>query len=162
MESNPYHERERHLQVLGFQSYDAYLKSAVWKKIRRRVLQAATTCLRCSRHATTLHHASYDLETLRGDRVDTLVPACRRCHRQGERRNGLSSWEHLNHATVFLMTRATQTARRGRRRDKTAITWRTERVLPQTPGPFIKKRRRHMTVTKAVFDPTPRLRERFT
>ncbi len=72
------------LQSLGFVSYADYLKSPLWASIRSRVYASkGRICLDCKSHrATQIHHRQYDLETLKGDTLNYLVPVCRNCHRK--------------------------------------------------------------------------------
>lgn len=77
-----YAERNRLLREhLGFESYPSYLSSPLWKEIKQRGFHAhGRFCRICSKYANILHHISYDLETLKGIRLDRLVPVCDICH----------------------------------------------------------------------------------
>jgi hypothetical protein len=70
------------LGQLGFKSYDAYLRSALWKSIRERAfVQHGCLCVKCRRSlATVIHHTEYSLVTLKGLCTDTLQPLCAPCH----------------------------------------------------------------------------------
>jgi 5-methylcytosine-specific restriction endonuclease McrA len=77
--------RARTLYYLGFATYQAYLRSALWRSIRVRVFkQKGHTCSLCSRRATQVHHRSYDRLTLRGAILTYLEPICRYCHQKIE------------------------------------------------------------------------------
>jgi hypothetical protein len=77
--------RARTLYYLGFRSYRAYLRSALWRSIRRRVFGLkGRTCSLCHRRATQVHHRSYDRLTLRGVILTYLEPICRYCHEKIE------------------------------------------------------------------------------
>ena len=66
---------------LGFASYDAYLKSSLWRRIRRRVLKRdESKCRRCKGTADLVHHLSYAIAALRGDADHLLVSLCDGCH----------------------------------------------------------------------------------
>ena len=104
-EDNPYRLRAMNCLVLGFQNYDDYLVSSLWKAIRRRVLQKSDRCL-CGRRSTTVHHATYAIDVLRGDTLDGLISSCRKCHKAAERyaaRSGQSAIDRLQIATLYLI-----------------------------------------------------------
>jgi len=158
---NPYRERDYSLIALGYSSYKQYLASALWKSIRARV---SGDCLRCGAKRRCVHHASYDLDTMRGERIDTLVPACTKCHRMAEHKaKHLDPMERLNSVTAMLMTAFTVPGKR-RYRDKSAMTWVSARVLPASAPTkrMVKMRKdaKRIDAARPVFDPTPRLRPR--
>lgn len=73
--------RAKTLYYLGFASYKAYLRSALWKWIREKVFkQKGRTCALCDRRATQIHHRSYDRLTLKGIILTYLEPICGYCH----------------------------------------------------------------------------------
>lgn len=82
--NNPYRDRNETLQKLGFNTYKEYLKSDLWKSIKKRVMDAAgERCSRCSYRGTKrlqVHHRSYDLRTLVGTDLRSLTVLCRSCH----------------------------------------------------------------------------------
>ena len=76
-------QRDESLRSLGFKSYDDYLESQVWKNLKRELLAGDVKCCVCERkRAKTLHHTSYDSETLSGDSRKHLHPICEGCHRR--------------------------------------------------------------------------------
>lgn len=82
-----YGERWRILLRLGFATYADYLQSDLWQDIRKRVLalRSDRRCDNCEKErAVQVHHRTYDEKTLRGLRLDRLVPLCRKCHEQIE------------------------------------------------------------------------------
>ena len=79
-----YHERRSSLAVLGYSSYDAYLKSSLWKAIRWKVLKQHAKCHRCGKWALQVHHKSYSLEVMQGLVLDDLLAVCRSCHKRSE------------------------------------------------------------------------------
>lgn len=84
--NNPYEYRNDNLRRLGFKSYAAYLKSALWRSIRDRVLVRHRMCQSCMKRASTqVHHRAYDLHTLSGADLRCLTALCRPCHKRGER-----------------------------------------------------------------------------
>ena len=90
----PFLTRQRVLRKLGFASYQEYLASDLWKGIRERVLADANhTCRLCGRRATQVHHTRYNPATMRGMRLNELVPVCGRCHKDAE-------FEHDEKATL--------------------------------------------------------------
>jgi hypothetical protein len=86
--NDPYVYRDDNLRALGFDSYDAYLRSPLWASIRIRVLErCGTRCEVCSKKmAAQVHHRAYDPATLRGDSIDALTATCFGCHIKAERR----------------------------------------------------------------------------
>lgn len=77
----PYIERKTILEKLGFGSYDKYLESALWKKIRLQVLQKQNyKCSVCGERANQVHHCSYNENNLSGKNLNSLVAVCRDCH----------------------------------------------------------------------------------
>lgn len=80
-------ERTDALSRLGFASYPDYLKSGLWESIRERVLgRDDHKCERCGGEATQVHHAAYDIATLRGECLDRLYSVCREHHKGSHRR----------------------------------------------------------------------------
>lgn len=62
-------------------SYEDYLASPGWRKIRERVLRRDRyRCRSCGRRATEVHHASYDRLTMDGGDDRNLYSLCRECH----------------------------------------------------------------------------------
>jgi 5-methylcytosine-specific restriction endonuclease McrA len=60
---------------------DVYLKSDLWKAIRRRVLERdGKRCCRCKRPASVVHHQSYDKDVLAGTADYMLTSLCFDCH----------------------------------------------------------------------------------
>ncbi len=61
--------------------YADYLKSPLWRKIKRRVLKRdGETCRRCGGKATRVHHRSYTDEVLAGNDDEQLASICEGCH----------------------------------------------------------------------------------
>lgn len=80
-----YTDRDNTLARMGFINYAAYLKSPLWKSIRKRVLEKANRkCCRCGRTAYQVHHSSYARDVLEGDNDAFLHAACGRCHHKAE------------------------------------------------------------------------------
>src|ERR1700722_20363758 len=66
---------------LGFSCYKDYLRSPLWKEIRRRVLERdEIKCARCSGKANRVHHLAYTETILKGDDDSHLVAVCDGCH----------------------------------------------------------------------------------
>ena len=69
------------LELAGFDSYDEYLGSRLWKRIRARVyLVKGSLCSYCGGKANQIHHEDYTEENLKGKSLDHLYPACSLCH----------------------------------------------------------------------------------
>lgn len=80
-------ERNYSLTSLGFYSYSDYLKSDLWKKIRKSVIDNNEGfCKFCHEKAKYVHHSSYDLDTMKGLNLRHLHPVCRSCHEQGHKK----------------------------------------------------------------------------
>lgn len=101
---NPYAERNRLVEKIGFKNYPAYLKSELWADIRARVLDRDLwKCVMwhsddmCDNPATEVHHRRYDLGTLLGIELSGLVAVCRGCHQRAEcGRNGKRTLAQAN------------------------------------------------------------------
>lgn len=78
-----YTERAANLRSIGFSSYREYLKSSLWRRVRKQVFAAqGTTCQGCHvDDCNTVHHIDYDIPTLLGKRLDKLMVICGRCHK---------------------------------------------------------------------------------
>ena len=69
------------LQSLGFATYGAYLRSPLWKAIRRLVyVHKGRKCVLCGQRAQQIHHRRYDRQTMSGAVLTWLEPLCRKCH----------------------------------------------------------------------------------
>lgn len=73
--------RDALLLMMGYLSYQAYLKSALWASIREKVLADAKECHLCRDVPTQIHHTRYDRPTLLGRSYKYLIPICVPCHR---------------------------------------------------------------------------------
>ncbi len=70
------------LRRLGYESYQEYLASPLWKRVREAVMRKyGGLCLDCGDLATQAHHERYTFENLRGERLDWIVALCRGCHK---------------------------------------------------------------------------------
>lgn len=80
-----YRERNRLLCKLGYHSYEEYLESSEWAKIRRRVFEAhGGKCAVCRKNATQVHHMNYSKAALLGRGLTHFLPLCRPCHEAAE------------------------------------------------------------------------------
>jgi len=109
--NNVYAYRDDNLKQLGYASYEAYLRSPLWKSIRQRVhARAQQKCERCQQPSQQVHHRAYDPATLRGDSIHALMALCERCHRTAEsvRRKhgdvGAAPYLHLHRVNGWLQT----------------------------------------------------------
>lgn len=79
-----YEKRDRHLRALGFSSYQEYLRSPLWKELRRVAIdRAGGLCEVCGKRGRDVHHRSYARSALSGD-TNSLVFLCRDCHKAAE------------------------------------------------------------------------------
>ena len=84
-----YERRNAALLELGFKDYKQYLRSKLWKSIRRTQLALEPLCYGCGRKSNQIHHTVYKIEVLTGKSTEGLVSTCARCHRWCEfTRNG--------------------------------------------------------------------------
>ena len=80
-----YTRRTEVLLALGYRTYGDYLRSRLWKSIRKMVYNAlGNSCQTCGQKASCIHHLDYSRDTLMGYRFDSLVPLCRACHERVE------------------------------------------------------------------------------
>lgn len=78
-------KRERNLKILGFVSYQAYLRSELWKSIRQQKLASVGKCEICLVNKTQcVHHLDYSMNTLKGLKLHRLVCLCNECHKRVE------------------------------------------------------------------------------
>ena len=129
-----YVRRNNRLRSLGFDSYPAYLSSSLWYAIRRRVLERDhCICRSCKvAAATQVHHADYEVKTLRGETIERLFSVCEGCHHRGEfdgdRKTSL--WE-ANQRLGFAKVKPPKPKKSGKKLSKAqrrAITKERERV----------------------------------
>lgn len=74
-------QRAEVLSGLGFSSYAEYLNSALWRWIKFRVFaRRGRLCVICQSGASVIHHSSYFMSDMNGDRLDNLHPLCNGCH----------------------------------------------------------------------------------
>lgn len=90
-----YRYRDASLLKMGYPDYSTYLKSPLWRKIRKRVLTRWCICQvrDCTSRATQCHHEQYTWENLKGQSLNYLMAVCAPCHQwleftaEGEKRN---------------------------------------------------------------------------
>ena len=93
--------RKNSLEWMGYSSYQGYLRSEEWRRIRSARLEKHPDCALCGVKATQVHHMSYDPITLVGGKPNRLVQLCGLCHEKieitpdGEKRS-------LYQANIFL------------------------------------------------------------
>jgi len=81
--SRAYKKRNKILkQRLGYSSYKEYLNSDLWYKLRTNVLKLNNyKCDICDAIANQVHHIDYKIATLRGEKLEKLIPLCQKCHK---------------------------------------------------------------------------------
>lgn len=84
-EMNRYAQRDAVLRDMGFASYDEYLASPLWSRIRARLFKVCDVCV-CGEAATEVHHMTYKRRYMegRGKIHKFLIPVCRKCHQRIE------------------------------------------------------------------------------
>lgn len=78
-------KRKYWMKKLGFGTYKNYLKSDVWKDIRKKVLiKRKFKCYFCKGKATEVHHLRYTRPVLLGKKhfYGGLVATCSPCHKK--------------------------------------------------------------------------------
>lgn len=82
--SKCFRKRDRWMVKLGFGSYQNYLHSSTWKRIRKEVLEKRHyKCAMCGGCANQVHHLRYTKPVLLGEGdhyLGGLVAICDRCH----------------------------------------------------------------------------------
>ena len=81
-----YGARRRVLMALGFDSYDSYLASDLWRRIRNAKLEAeGRICYGCGApDCRQVHHGDYERATLEGKAPHRLMVVCDSCHEASE------------------------------------------------------------------------------
>ncbi len=80
-----YAKRAKVLRDLGFTSYQQYLASDLWKRVKSKVFQIkGRSCELCGRPAATVHHNRYCFASMIGRRIKFLIPICHACHEEIE------------------------------------------------------------------------------
>ena len=74
-------KRNAELSRMGFDSYEAYLRSELWLGIRAKIFAARPNCELCGAPAQCVHHQHYGRKTLTGKTLQNLKPLCHSCHR---------------------------------------------------------------------------------
>lgn len=71
--------RETRLRELGYETYDAYLRSPAWRDVkdRYRASELPQVCM-CGDAKVQLHHTTYD--RVGQERLDDLIALCKDCH----------------------------------------------------------------------------------
>ena len=99
----------KNFKKLGFETYDDYLKSKLWKWIKGRLFKGRKRgCKVCKKTNCLLHvhHRSYDLPVMKGADLKQLVILCEECHnkieftKNGEKRKNL---DEINYQLDFLL-----------------------------------------------------------
>lgn len=109
--AHQYNIRQQSLSLLGFASYDEYLKSELWLTIKSVVLTQNPRCQICAkRKAYTAHHVSYTVAVLAGRDMGQLVACCRGCHKHIEFE---AEQKRVDCSEIYREMRAAMVSRRG-------------------------------------------------
>lgn len=80
-DGNCYETRKLNLKLIGFKTYPKYLKSDLWRSVRKRVYAVkGDICSLCPEPATALHHNRYHIDDLSGKTMEHIHPICDTCH----------------------------------------------------------------------------------
>jgi len=113
-----YESRDHVLQVLGFESYEQYLLSPLWRRIRKKAMEGnGGTCIACGKRAAAVHHTSYDLPTMTGENLNGLVLVCDTCHHLAEF-DSAGNKRNLEGANRFLGLMRRREPRKKKRHNK--------------------------------------------
>lgn len=70
---------------LGFNSYQEYLASDLWRTVRAKVYRnKGLLCSVCRSPATEVHHKAYTKRAMLGLSIKSMFPICRTCHKSVE------------------------------------------------------------------------------
>lgn len=74
--------RDSILLEQGFRTYKEYINSPIWRNIRKQVLiRDGFICQKCRKsRAVSVHHLSYDYNTMIGNNLSKLLSVCNKCH----------------------------------------------------------------------------------
>lgn len=114
---NVWQLRAVNVAKLGFASYQDYLGSDLWRRIRESVLiRANYRCQACrSRRANQVHHRDYRLATLAGKTLAGLTAICRKCHELGSVENAIVLTPFVTNARLGEIRRKKRTRRQRKR-----------------------------------------------
>jgi 5-methylcytosine-specific restriction endonuclease McrA len=106
---NDYAERNALLERLGFSTYQDYLNSPLWARIREEVLRRNNRrCAICISFATQVHHRKYTRDNLNGSNYKHLSPICASCHKAIERGGDGKKLEPADVEAIFDACRSVQ------------------------------------------------------
>lgn len=84
-DGDSYQSRDAVLRRIGFKTYADYLRSGLWRKVRKKVYrEKGDSCYLCGSWADALHHNRYHKNDLLGRKLKYIFPVCRYCHEQIE------------------------------------------------------------------------------
>ena len=130
---NEYTVRNEILCELGFKNYRAYLRSPLWKRIRKAKITKDPRCWSCDKPGRQIHHSVYSRAVLTGDTDAGLWTLCARCHRYCEfTRNGHKR-QPSETVAVLEFIRKTRIGRQDRRVDqRVAMIAKARRAIRRT------------------------------
>lgn len=105
------------LKAMGFASYDKYLASPLWSHIKCMTFaKRGRICKRCNNQtATEIHHSSYSIDVLRGEKISALFPVCHDCHEAMHYRGATLRDANMELPQFQLEAQAKARKRKGRR-----------------------------------------------
>lgn len=98
--------RTKMLLELGYDSYDSYLKSSHWRRVKANYrLRREWVCICGTTLGLQLHHKTY--ERIGNEHFNDLVPLCQECHTAIHQGGDLDpySLERLNRITEYSKSR---------------------------------------------------------
>lgn len=80
-EQGPEMRRRIKADVMLMDYHDQYLKTALWKRIKKRVLERdQKVCQCCGGSGSVVHHRSYSRDVMEGRNDSMLATVCAGCH----------------------------------------------------------------------------------
>lgn len=120
MEAVVFHERDKCLKLLGFESYSDYLSSDLWQFVRGSLKESRECCVCKSTTGLAWHHRSYEANVLVGNfSGDLIVRLCNDCHKAIHQRDG--HWFDMDIVEVRFVLLRVAFLRGGRNREEALL-----------------------------------------
>jgi 5-methylcytosine-specific restriction endonuclease McrA len=72
-------KKEKIMQIPDFKTYQEFMKSGIWKKLRKQTLKRDNNkCVHCGEKAVSVHHKFY--VKWGTEKLDYLESVCKNCH----------------------------------------------------------------------------------
>lgn len=85
MEIIPHPHGKGNYRSIGFKTYEDYLESELWQRIRDYLTRKYTyRCTFCRDPTTELFHSGYNVDHLLSRDINSTIPVCKQCRRRIE------------------------------------------------------------------------------